>query len=457
MVSAPRQAAYDILMRVDQGRAFAVDLLQGERVSKLRDVDRGLVTELVMGVLRWQGELDLEVERLSGKSIAYYDPEIAAILRLGVYQIRHLTRIPKAAAVNEAVELAKAARKRSAAGLVNAVLRKCEPNARQAERLGIGTPDRDSLEAARRAMPRWLLERWERHFGVEAATRLAWSSVETPLATLRVSDGARARDEVARELAADGVRTRAAAYADAALVVESGPLRTARAWREGRVAIQDEASQLVGALVAVSPGNSVLDVCAAPGIKTAQLASALGDGTLVAGDLSHRRLRIMMKLLRGRIPKGVRLEVVRLDAARPLPFGIHFDRILVDAPCSGTGTLARNPEIKWRLQPDDLPRLAATQAVMLARALDALQPGGRLVYATCSLEPEENEQVVGKVLGKEHGVRRLTREELAREFPRYTDFFDEHGYFRTRPDLHPMDGFFAAVISAVSLVTQEAP
>jgi len=446
MVSAARKAAYEILLSVDQRRAFAVDLLQGGRVSKLRDVDRGLVTELVMGVLRWRGELDFEIERLSGKSLDHFDPEIAAILRLGVYQIRHLSRIPKAAAVNESVELAKVARKRSAAGLVNAVLRKCEPNARRAERLESGTPDRDSLEAARRAMPRWLLERWERHFGAEAATRLAWSSVETPPTTLRATNGARARDEVARELAEDGVRTRAASYADAALVVESGPLRTGRAWREGRVAIQDEASQLVGLLVAVSPGNPVLDVCAAPGIKTAQLASALGAGTLVAADASQRRLRVMKGLLRGRIPEGVRLEVVRLDAAQALPFGITFDRILVDAPCSGTGTLGRNPEIKWRLRADDLPRLAATQAAILARALDALQPGGRLVYATCSLEPEENEQVVEKVLGEERGLRRLTWEELSREFPRYTDLFDEYGYFRTRPDLHAMDGFFAAVM-----------
>ncbi|HEV2495794.1 MAG TPA: 16S rRNA (cytosine(967)-C(5))-methyltransferase RsmB [Terriglobia bacterium] len=446
MVSAARKAAYEILLRVDRGRAFAVDLLQGDRVSKLREVDRGLVTELVMGVLRWRGELDFEIERLSGKSLGYYDPEIVTILRMGVYQVRHLNKIPKASAVNEAVELAKAARKRSAAGLVNAVLRKCEPRASLAGRPKSGTPDREGLESARRAMPQWLLDRSAQHLGPEAATRLAWSSVETPPTTLRVSQGAAARDRVAQELAEEGVRAHVTTYADAALVVESGTVRSARAWQDGRVAIQDEASQLVGSLVAVSPGDCVLDLCAAPGIKTAQLASALGAGTLVAADLSQRRLRVMMGLLSGRIPEGVRLEVVRLDATQPLPFGITFDRILVDAPCSGTGTLGRNPEIKWRLDPADLLRLAAAQAEILGRALDALQPGGRLVYATCSLEPEENEQVVEKVLEEKPGLRRLTREELCREFPRYATLFDDHGYFRTRPDLHRMDGFFAAVM-----------
>jgi 16S rRNA (cytosine967-C5)-methyltransferase len=441
MVSAARNVAYEILLRVDRGRAFAVDLLQGERVSKLREVDRGLVTELVMGVLRWRSELDFEIERLSGKSLGRYDPEIVTILRLGVYQIRHLSRIPKASAVNEAVELAKAARKRSAAGLVNAVLRKCEPRAILA-----GTPDRESLEGARRALPLWLLDRWDRHFGREAATRLAGSTVETPPTTLRVTQGAEARDQVAQELAEAGVKTRATELGDAALVVESGSVRSTHAWREGRVVMQDEASQLAGSLVAASPGDFVLDLCAAPGIKTAQLAGALGTGTLVAADSSHRRLRITAGLLSGRIREGVRLEVVRLDATRALPFSITFDRILVDAPCSGTGTLGRNPEIKWRLQPADLTRLAASQVEILRGALDALKPGGRLVYATCSLEPEENEQVVEKVLDENPSLRRLTREELCREFPRYAALFDDRGYFRTRPDLHKMDGFFAVVM-----------
>ena len=446
MPSPARKVAYHILRRVEAGSAFAIDLLQGDQVSRLREVDRRLVTELVMGVLRWRGELDFEIERFSGKPLGYFDPEILTILRLGIYQIRHLQKIPKAAAVNEAVELVKAARKQSAAGLVNAVLRKYQPRARLVKGLESGTPDPESLESARRALPGWLLDRWQRHFGSEAATLLAWSSVETPATTLRVAGADDKLEAVRRELAEAGVKTRLAKYAGTALVVESGDVRSSSAWRHGRVVIQDEASQLVGSLLAPKPGECVLDLCAAPGIKTAQLAAALGAGTLVACDLSSRRLGTMRRLLPKRLPEGLRFGVVRLDVTRTLPFPTKIDRILLDAPCSGTGTLARNPEIRCRLQPGDLPRLAATQAEMLGNALGVLRPGGRLVYGTCSLEPEENEQLVEKVLAQSQGARLLSQEELRRDFPQLSALFDHQGYFRTRPDLHGMDGFFAAVI-----------
>ena len=452
MVSPARQVAYQILRRVDAGRAFAVDLLQADQVSKLREVDRKLVTELVMGVLRWRGELDFQIERFSAKPLRYFDAEIAAILRLAIYQIQFLQRIPKAAAVNEAVEQVKAARKRSAAGLVNAVLRKCEPRPSLAASVESGTPDAEALESACRSVPRWLLERWERHFGLEASRALAWSSVVTPSTTLRTpagstkKSGERTGADVARELAEAGVKTRPARYARTALVVESGDVRSSRAWREARVVIQDEASQLVGALVEPRPGDRVLDLCAAPGIKTAQLAAALGEGTLVACDVSARRLQTMARLLPQSAPEGLRLHAVQLDAAGALPFAMKFDRILLDAPCSGTGTLARNPEIKWRFQPTDLPVFAARQAGLLRNALERLERGGRLVYATCSLEPEENEQVVEQVLAEKQEFRLLGPEALRRDFPHLSALFDHQGYFRTRPDLHGMDGFFAAVI-----------
>ncbi len=240
--------------------------------------------------------------------------------------------------------------------------------------------------------------------------------------------------------------TRLGRYSSQALVVESGNVQSCGAWRAGCVVIQDEASQLVGSFVAPEAGQRVLDLCAAPGIKTGQLAVTLGRGMLVACDLSARRLRTMERIFRKPIPAGLRLHLVRLDAARELPFGIKFDRILLDVPCSGTGTLTRNPEIKWRLQPKDLVRLAEAQTKMLRNALEVLAHGGRLVYATCSLEPEENEQVVEKVLPTRPGYRLLTRAELAREFPSLSLLFDPRGYFRTRPDVHSVDGFFAAVV-----------
>jgi 16S rRNA (cytosine967-C5)-methyltransferase len=457
-VSRARQLAYETLRKVESGRAFAVDLLQSAQVSHLKEADRRLATELVMGVLRWRGELDFQIEQLSGKPLKRFDPEVAAILRLGIYQLRFLERIPKAAIVNEAVEMTKRVRKRSAAGLVNAVLRKGAPPAQRPASLPFEELNSASRESLSRAIPAWLFARWAARDWTrgeaarETALRLAWASVRVPPTTLRAACLRREAGErvgleaLQRELAEAGIRARPTRYSPGALVIESGNVGASKALEEGRVVIQDEASQLVAALVAPEAGQRVLDLCAAPGIKTRQLAEALHQGTLVACDLSPSRLRTLQKLLARRFPSEVRLRVVRLDATQPLPFGVRFDRILLDVPCSGTGTLARNPEIKWRLQPDDLPRLANARRRMLKNALERLAPQGRLVYATCSLEPEENEQVVEGTLAVARDCRLLTQSELSREFPAFGSLFDSRGYFRTRPDLHRMDGFFAAVV-----------
>ncbi len=441
-ISPARQTAYQILRRVESGRRFAVDLLQSPQVSRLCDADRRLTTELVMGVLRWRGELDYRIEQLSGKPLTYFDAEVATILRLGIYQIRFLEKVPKSSVVNEAVSLTKAVRKRSAAGLVNAVLRKCEPLAHEAGR----ALDEGLAAIALRSMPTWLRARWEKQFGLQVMKALALASTQIPPTVLRVAGPAVSREDIRQALHAEGVETRPGYFSERALVVSAGNIQKSASLAEGRVVIQDEASQAVGALVRPLPGQRVLDLCAAPGVKAGQLAAALGEGTLVACDLSARRLRTMVRLLRGRIPSAVRLHAVRLDATKGLPFACRFDRILVDAPCSGTGTLARNPEIKLRLRSEDVARLAGLQVKMLRNALSVLAPGGRLTYATCSLEPEENEQVVEGLLAEAQGYRTLTADELCSEFPQFSPLFDARGYFRTRPDLHRMDGFFAAVI-----------
>jgi len=442
-VSPARKVALQILVRVESGRVYAVDWLQAPQVSQLKEIDRSLVTELVMGVLRWRGALDFQLEQLSGKPLKYFDPPVATILRMGIYQIQFLERVPKSAVVNEAVELTKAIRKRSAAGLVNAVLRKCRPLTAPA----LSAPTRESLEWACRSIPPWLLQRWVLCFGPAAAQALAWASVSRPHTTLRVLTERCGREELQRLLAAEGIVAAICDYSDYALRIESGNLPASELLREGKVILQDEASQLVAMLVAPQEGHRILDLCAAPGLKTSQLAAELREGLLVACDLSARRLRLMQKLLLKHVPGRVRLHIVRLDATKPLPFSEYFDRVLVDVPCSGTGTLARNPEIKLRLRPEDLPRLAEMQAAILTNALAALAPGGRAVYATCSLEPEENEQVVERVLRATEGFQPLSRAELEREFPAISSLFDASGYFRTRPDLHRMDGFFAAVIA----------
>lgn len=453
MAASPaRKFAYEVLLRADAGRTFAVDLLQAPAFSALKDSDQRLAMEIVMGVLRWRGELDFQIEHLSGKKPVKFDREVLTVLRMGIYQIRLLERVPKHATVNDAVELTKFAHKRSAAGLVNAVLRKCDP---PQERIG-GRFERltpAGRETVRRTLPAWLLQRWKLitattlESGNEGALRLAYASLVTPPTTLRVVDAGAKLEEVRRELAAEGVSTSRCVYAEQrALHVEDGRVQNTAAYRESRVVIQDEASQLVAELVAPERGQRVLDLCAAPGMKTSQLAQMLGAGKLVACDSSAPRLRTMARSLPRWVPTGVRLLAVRIDATSEPPFGAGFDRILLDAPCSGTGTLARNPEIKWRLRPEDITRLAASQAAMLRNALPLLAESGRLIYATCSLEPEENERVVESILNDLPGFRLLSSHELALEHPRLIPLFDSRGYFRTRPDEHVMDGFNAAII-----------
>ncbi|HEV2232899.1 MAG TPA: 16S rRNA (cytosine(967)-C(5))-methyltransferase RsmB [Terriglobia bacterium] len=452
-ISPAREAAYRILCRVESGRDYAVDLLQSPQISSLKEMDRRLVTEIVMGTLRRRGEIEHWLIKLSGKKLSYFDHEIATILRLSLYQILFLERIPKSAVVNEAVELAKAARKRSATGVVNAVLRKAEPlhERAQAETRTDppSSPDAARSGGAAHSLPAWLQERWSRHFGHEAMESLARASLRVPPTTLRVAGGARERTKIQEQLNEQGIVTQPGRYSAQALVVqsvESGNVQSSPVIRERRVVIQDEASQLVASLVAPKPGERVLDLCAAPGIKAGQLADALGAGLMIACDLSARRLDTLRRLLPKMIPADLNVHLVRLDAARALPFGIAFHRILLDAPCSGTGTLARNPEIKWRLEPKDLPRLADLQVRILQNALTAIEPGGRAVYSTCSLEPEENEQVIERVLHAINGFRLLPASELSREFPSLSPLFNFQGFFHTRPDLHGMDGFFAAVI-----------
>ena len=429
-----------------------MDLLQAQEVSALKDADRRLATELVMGVLRWRGELDFQLGELSGRAVDSLDPEVATILRMGVYQIRFLERVPKAAAVNEAVELTKAAHKRSAAGLVNAVLRKCSAGGGpvKGERLdGLNHAMRASV---RRSVPAWLLDRWAHNFGRtgmagdDVALRIAWASTQVPPTVLRVVDPTPEIRGLREEFAAEGIETKPGTFSGRSLMVESGDVHSSLALRQGRVVIQDEASQLVADFLAPQPGQRVLDLCAAPGIKAGQIAQMVGSGTLVTCDRSASRLRTMSRLLPPWLPKGVQCLAVRLDATQALPFGCRFDRILLDAPCSGTGTLARNPEIKSRLRPADLKRLADAQAKMLKNALGFLDVAGRLVYATCSLEPEENEGVVERVLVEFPGWRVVSPAELQSAYPALSPLFDAHGYMRTRPDLHAMDGFFAAII-----------
>ncbi|HEY1337650.1 MAG TPA: transcription antitermination factor NusB [Bryobacteraceae bacterium] len=380
-VPAPaRRLAFDILQDVERG-GYASDRLAA-RSAGIDGRDAGLASTIVFGVLRYRAPLDWLIRHFSGRS-SKLDPEVRTVLRMAVFQLRHLERVPPHAVVADAVELVKCAHKRSAAGFVNAVLRKVD-------RSPVVWPDRETELSC----PEWLLARWERHYDAETTRGIALAALAEPEHYVRVPAGA-------------------TPPAEAVPTEIPGCYRLAgqgtHAFRR-----QDIGSQSIVPLLRLEPGHRFLDLCAAPGNKTAQ---ALESGApAIACDFHLHRLAQLKSL-------GTPLLV--LDGTQPLPFAGAFDRILVDAPCSGTGTLARNPEIKWRLTPADLGDLHRRQSALLANARAALAPGGLLVYSTCSLEAEENEEVVAAV-----------PPELV------------VGTMRRIPGRQPGDGFYAAVIKS---------
>lgn len=466
--------AFEVLARVETEGAYAADVLHGllnrtgtprERFpwqpaparraqafsGRVKKQDAALATELVFGVLRWQRLLDFMIERQSRRPAQSLDPEVRLSLRLGAYQLFFLDKIPPSAAVNESVELVKWARKGSATSFVNAVLRRMPQGPLRGDGLDrllpIGMPEAERL-AILYSHPTWMVTRWISAWGVERARARLEANNHTPALACSVLDSDET-EQVAASLREDGLDVAPGRLLRSSLVVRGGNLAETAAFREGWIAIQDEASQAVARLLAVEMNQSVLDLCAAPGNKTLLLARAAGPkATIVAADLHAHRLRAVEAQLQRTRTGGV--NPVTLDATLPLPFTRRFDRILVDAPCSGTGTLARNPEIRWRLRPEDIGDLAGRQKRILRNALDALAPGGRLVYATCSVEREENEGVVGEVMKDVAGIRLVPAADfLVRHLApgvAIDRIFDEEGFFRTSSPDSATDGFFAAVL-----------
>ncbi len=438
-VSRSLAAAYDILMRVEQG-GFSDELLHSTRLDELSTADRALCTEIVMGVLRWRSRLDLAIRALSSQPLTRLDLEVLTALRIAVYQIAFLERVPKRAAVNESVELAKRAHKRSAAPFVNAVLRKLADEPVLLQAAVVPGANTGASLADSYAHPLWMLERWVRAYGFQAAERICASDQRVPAVSLRILNAG-----VEDELVAAGVQLAPGKLLRSARTVIAGDVTKTAGFRDGRIAIQDEGSQLIALLV--GRGQRLLDCCAAPGGKTRVLAEQNPDATVVATELHPHRAETARRLVRAR-----NVRVIAADAAA-LPFARDFDRVLADVPCSGTGTLARNPEIKWRLKSEDLANLQARQVAILNGALEHLAPGGRLVYSSCSLEREENEDVVEAVLAGRDDLRvsdirgELENLRAAGELT-WSDVasLTRGPYLRTVPGVHPCDGFFAAVI-----------
>jgi len=441
-VSPARAAAFDILLRVERESSYASELLHSAGYDHLSTPDHALATELVMGVLRWRSRLDADIAPASSQPLPKLDVEILIALRLALYQFLWLDRVPRRAALHESVELVKRARKRSAAPFVNAVLRKLSETPRKT---GIPAVDENSSPADLAnglAHPLWLVQRWVREYGLSTALQICQHDQTVPHTALR-----QRTVDAEQQLNQDGITVSPGNLVAQARRVVTGDVTKTKAFRDGHVIIQDEASQLVAALVGC--GCHILDCCAAPGGKTLAIADLNPEATIIAVELHPHRARLLQKLLQ---PNRSQIQIVGADARR-LPLLPRFDRVLADVPCSGTGTLARNPEIKWRLAPADLAQLHERQVAILRSALTQVAPGGRLIYSTCSLEKEENENVVERALAENDSFRLLDcRSELARlkatgqlTWPAIASL-TRGPYLRTIPGMHPCDGFFAAIL-----------
>ena len=440
-ISPARVAAFEILLRVDQEDAFASELLHSSAYQKLSVPDHRLATELVMGVLRWRSLLDEQIANHSSLKFGKLDPEVLTALRLATYQLMFSDRIPARAAIHESAELVKRARKRSAVPFANALLRKLANS--KPHVTAIAKSQKGSDLARSSAHPQWLVERWIQEFGIDVTRQICDYDQRVPETSLIIRDLA-----VAEELEKHAIKLAPGHLLASSRRLVAGNLARIPAPLRDQIAIQDEGSLLVALLVGA--GSHILDCCAAPGGKTRALAERNPSATVIAVELHPHRARLLRKLVAA---QNVWLVVAD---ARALPTATAFDRVLADVPCSGTGTLARNPEIKWRLKPEDLCDLPDLQLAILLSAMQQVAPGGRIVYSTCSLEKEENVEVIERALSADSSFRLLDCGERLQQLRAEGELVWKNvgsltrgPYLRTTPGVHPCDGFFAAILENI--------
>ena len=441
---SPRRIAVDILTRIEQRGEFAESLLDAVLSGDtLIDVhDRRLLTELVYGSLRMRGRLDWIIGRLLKGKTASLKPYLRNILRTALYQIHFLDRIPEYAIVNEAVGLSKILDP-AGSKLVNALLRNA---LRCRDRIDYPSETKDPALhlSVEHSHPLWLVKRWISRIGFEQALALCRANNMVPPCTVRVSRLRTTRDEVIGRLLRDGFDPVPCLFSPDGAVIRgaTGSLREAEDFHRGNIQLQDEASQLVALLVAPEPGERILDLCAGAGGKTTHLAEIMGNrGRILSVDIAPGKLEALRGVAR-RLGIGIVDTLIGDATAAPAAqLRGAFDRVLVDAPCSGLGTLRRNPEIKWRLRPEAAGRFAAIQKAILTQAAVCLRVGGILVYSTCTFLPEENEGVIRDFLEGQGTFTTVPP-------PAAIDgtLIDREGFLRTSPVREGMDGFFGALL-----------
>ena len=451
MISPVRRAVHRVLQEVHDRHKELPSSLAEIRQTLNDDRNRALLDEIVTGTLRWQGALDHILAQVSSRPLIRVDSEILNLLRAAVYQLRYLDRVPPHAIVNDAVALTRTIGKRSAGTFVNAILRTLTTESCPASLPSLSSLSMNAETPIERGKaldyltialshPRWLVERWLDRYGFDSARRWAEFNNQRAPIVLRVNMLRTSPGELTKQLAKCGIEVKPGYWSPCTLLVTHGNPLTAGLGEQGLYHVQGEASQLVSELVAAKPGSRVLDACASPGGKTVTIAGAMnGEGLLVAGDLRSKRLKLLSNTLARLVPHAA--QIVQLDLRKPPPLRSVFDWVLLDAPCSGLGTLRSNPEIRWRCRPQDLVSRAAHQSIFLETTATTVAPGGRLVYSTCSTEPEENEDVVQQFL-EIHDEFTLERPSNSRLAP----LINPVGYLKTLPHRDNLEGFFAAVL-----------
>ena len=444
MVTIARQLAYQALWRVAAQSSFSSYLLPSFLdKGSLSDRDQRLITELVYGCLRWQGRLDWVISRFSHSPPSALEVPVLITIRLGCYQLLFLERIPPSAAVKESVELAKRYGSPGSARLVNAVLRQI---CRRGSTIPFPQAEKDELGylTVTQSHPRWLVERWLKRFGFQETVELVEANNRKPPLFIRVNRLKTTQEELRRKLGEEGIEVEVSHYLPDSLKVVKGRIARSSALKEGLCYLQDEASQVVSFLVSPHPEDWVLDACAAPGSKACHLATLMENrGCIIANDIHFHRLRVLRENCRLLGVDNIRM--VATDCTRPPGLQYEFDRVLVDAPCTSLGRIRRSPELKWRRSLEDVELLSAKQKSLLFYSSKLVKKGGLLVYAVCSWEREETEEVVGSFLEE--------RVEFRLDDPR--DYLPsslhplvaEDGFLRTYPHRHNMDGFFSAVFT----------
>lgn len=438
---SPRFLAVKILTEVENG-SYSNLALNRHLTPEIEKEDRALITELVYGVVKHRLRLDYVLSKFSKPKISSIHPFVLNCLRVGLYQILFLDKIPDYAAVSESVNAAKSVGK-EAAGFVNGILRNV---IRNKESIDYPEPTKEPLKylSIYYSFPQWMVRRWVELFGFDFTESLLRAFNDKAKLCVRVNEIKIRRDDLIRLFDEEGVKCSSGLFLEEALYIEDGPpLSSLRSFKEGFFQPQDESSMLVSRVLGAEPGERVLDVAAAPGGKTTHIAQLMKNhGEIWAWDLYPHRIELLMENCRRLGATIVHPEVRDAKIPDAEKFG-QFDKVLVDAPCSGLGVIRRKPDIKWAKKPEDIVGLKREQQDILKISSLYVKPGGTLVYSTCSIEPEENEKVVEKFLEENRDfelddVRPFLPEALSRTLK------EPGGYIQIYPNLHGTDGFFIA-------------